>query len=433
MRAKVQIAMLVAAIAVVLAACGSSSSSSNSTSASNAVGSSSGSAAASSASKSAIPIGLVVAGAGSPVFGSPSTESAVNARIRAINAAGGLDGHPLKLDYCNDKNDPNTTIACAQTMISDHVVMLDGGGDLTGAQLATIMNKAGVPEVGLDAYTSTELNSPNMFLLTSTAPGYIVAAGYLAAHHYKTSMIGADNATGLQLYAGLQAATASLKNPWVSKTLVPTTVPDLAPYVASALKDNPKAIQSFLGIPADYQVMAGVEKSAPGTKWVSAGANVSSLAQATADGTAQYMQDAITFGNLLPLQDKSNPLVSQFWSELGSYQKATGDKYAAPAQQSFGTFSAWLGLWVLQQLVKNGQLSADNMTSSTVMKAFQTAKNIDMKGVMAPWTPNAPGPKGETRISNEAYYLWTYTGGGAGVKLLTPKPVTPAEALAGKF
>ncbi|HEY4830751.1 MAG TPA: ABC transporter substrate-binding protein, partial [Solirubrobacteraceae bacterium] len=235
-----------------IAACGSSSSSS-STSASGGGGATNAAASTGSATKSPILIGQVVSGAGSPVFSEPQDVSAVSARIRAINAAGGLDGHPLKLDYCNDKNDPNTTISCAQKMISDHVVMLDGGGDLTGAQLVTIMNKAGIPEVGFDAYTGAELNSPNMFLLTSTAPGYVVAMGYLAAHHYKVSMIGADNATALQLYAGLGAATASLKNPWISKTLVPTTVPDLSPYVQSAVKGNPTAVQSFLGIPADYQ------------------------------------------------------------------------------------------------------------------------------------------------------------------------------------
>jgi ABC-type branched-subunit amino acid transport system substrate-binding protein len=432
MRGKLQAALLAGIAAVAIAACGSSSSSS-STSASGGGGATNAAASTGSATKSPILIGQVVSGAGSPVFSEPQDVSAVSARIRAINAAGGLDGHPLKLDYCNDKNDPNTTISCAQKMISDHVVMLDGGGDLTGAQLVTIMNKAGIPEVGFDAYTGAELNSPNMFLLTSTAPGYVVAMGYLAAHHYKVSMIGADNATALQLYAGLGAATASLKNPWISKTLVPTTVPDLSPYVQSAVKGNPTAIQSFLGTPTDYQAMVGVEKSAPGTKWVSAAANVSSVAEATANGTAAIMQDAITFGNLLPLQDKSNPLISQFWSEMASYQKATGDQYAAPSQQSFGTFSAWLGLWVVQQLVKNGQLSADNMSAATVMKAFQTAKNINMEGVTPPWTPNAPGPTGETRISDQYYYLWTYTDGGATVKLLTPHAVNAVEALEGKF
>lgn len=425
------VARLLAVVAALsLAACGSSSSSSSGSASSTSTASNA--AATTPASKSTILIGLVTPGAGSPVFDTQAVAADDEAFIRAINAQGGLGGHPLKLDYCNDKNDPNQTITCAQKMVSDHVVMLAGGNLLNGAQLATIMNKAGIPEVGLNVFTGTELNSPNMFLLTSTAPGYVVMAGYLAHHGLSTAMLGADNATALQLYDIVSGASAALHKPWLSKTLVPTTVPDMSPYVQAALKDHPQVIQSFLGIPQEYQAVALVGKLAPTVKWATAG-GPSSAAAAKATGEAPNINNVMAFGNLLPLQETSNPVVSRFLSEVNSYYAATHDTYATPLQTSFVGFSGWLGLYALQQLAKTGQLSADNMSSATVMKAFQTAKNINMGGVVPPWTPNAPGPKGEVRISNPYYYIWTYSNGGASVKLLTPHPVSAQQALAGQF
>jgi ABC-type branched-subunit amino acid transport system substrate-binding protein len=394
-----------------------------------------GSASAStnkSAKKSPILVGLVAPGAGSPVVNSQASVSADLAYIRATNAHGGIDGHPLKLIYCNDKNDPNLTISCAQKMISSHVIMLAGGDTLDGAQLTTYMNKAGIPEVGQLVYDATSLNSPNEFIMTSTEPGYVVVMGWLAKHHVKVSMLGSDNSTASQLYAGLTAATASLKNPWISQTLVPPTVPDMHPYVSSALKGNPGAIQSFLGIPQDPQVVSILGQMHSKVKWVTA-AGVSSAAGAAAQGETADIQNMISFGNILPLQDTKNQLISLFLSQMASYHKATGDSYSVLAQQSSGTFTGWLSLWVLQKLVDEGKLNANHLTSATVMHAFQTVKNINMAGVMPPWTPNAKGPQYEARISDPYYYIWTFTNGGAKVKFLTSKAVDAPEALAGQF
>ena len=40
--------------------------------------------------------------------------------------AGGIKGHPLDLEYCNEGNDPNKATACARQFVSDHIVSLVG-------------------------------------------------------------------------------------------------------------------------------------------------------------------------------------------------------------------------------------------------------------------------------------------------------------------
>jgi ABC-type branched-subunit amino acid transport system substrate-binding protein len=360
-----------------------------------------------------------------------STVSADKAFIKAINAKGGLGGHPLTLDFCNDKNDPNTTITCAQQMISNHDVMMAGGNDLNGASLATILGKAGIAEVGINAISGGELNAPNVFIMDSTIPGYVVTIGYIAAHHQKMSLAGADNSTAHQLYNIVAGAATSVHNPYVSQTLVPPTAADMQPFVQSSIRGNPPAIMDFFGQAQEAQFVSGLAKVG-NTATVYTADGFPSAASAKMLGGPAEMDRIVSFGSLLPLQDTANPLIKQFTTELAA-QAATGDADAQLSQQSFGSLSGWLSLWILQQFVKNGTLNADNITAATVMHAFKTAKNINMEGVMPPWTPNAAGPKGEVRVSNPYYYMWKYTNGGSKIQLLYKKPVNDAQALAGKF
>src|SRR4051794_35363601 len=64
------------------------------------------------------------------------------AAIRALNARGGLAGHSVELDYCNDKGDPNLSAACARKMVSDGVIAMAGGNNLNGPAITAILAKA---------------------------------------------------------------------------------------------------------------------------------------------------------------------------------------------------------------------------------------------------------------------------------------------------
>ena len=69
----------------------------------------------------------------------------MRAAARAINAAGGVNGHPLVVDSCNDQGDPNLSATCARKMVSDHVVATFGDISAGNADaMATIL--VGWPE-----------------------------------------------------------------------------------------------------------------------------------------------------------------------------------------------------------------------------------------------------------------------------------------------
>jgi hypothetical protein len=132
----------------------------------------------------------------------------------------------------------------------------------------------------------------------------------------------------------------------------------------------------------------------------------------------------------LPL-NSSNKLVDQYKEELeAAAANGNEDAQAALDQERSTYVISWLSLWVIEQLVKSGEV--EELTAAGVMSALKSAKNINMDGIMPPWTPNAPGPKGQERLSNPYFYIAKYNSD-AEPEVITKKPITIEEAMKGEF
>ena len=57
---------------------------------------------------------MTIATLESPNFSVPQVQTAIEARVKSINAAGGVNGRPLEAEFCNDRFDPNEAAACAR-------------------------------------------------------------------------------------------------------------------------------------------------------------------------------------------------------------------------------------------------------------------------------------------------------------------------------
>ena len=117
-------AAAVAAIAAFLAGCGGSSSSSSSAASS---GSSSGAATASTAGKSPIVIGASLSLSGDFAADGQAFEKGYQLWAADVNKAGGLMGHPVKLDIVSDASSPAQVVTNYQKLISsDHAQLVFG-------------------------------------------------------------------------------------------------------------------------------------------------------------------------------------------------------------------------------------------------------------------------------------------------------------------
>ena len=363
-----------------------------------------------------------------PYFDDTQSLGAAKAALRAINARGGFNGAKGVLVYCNEKNDANVASACARQMVQQKVAAVVGGVMLSGAPVNAILQAAKIPQIGIYPTTAAEYNAPNVFLLGGQgAYDWQVTTAYAANQGARISFVANDNAASTGNKPVLQgvAVKASNGTGFVNSVTVPTAVADFSPLVASAEKGGATAALVYLdpGGNGKQFMLAAEAANAPFKYYIRVGSDMS-LAQAMGSAAAK-MIDASPF----PIGG-GKPLLQRFYKEL-AIEKKSGDAFADASLTRTSSLGTWLGYYVVEKLVKTGKVKG-NVTAASLMKAMNSAKNINMGGVIPPWTPTAPGPTGFSRVSNPYMYITSYTTSGQ-PKLLAPKPVTVAQAIAGKY
>jgi branched-chain amino acid transport system substrate-binding protein len=161
------------AATLVAAACGSSSSHSSTPTSTGSTGSSQSGAA------SGTPYTISYVGdltGGNSQNGEPALAAAEGA-VWAINQAGGINGHPLKITTVQDAQSTTTGAESAvRTALGSKTNFTTGGmGGSSVAATATVYNSAGVPSISVSYPIAAVVNSPGWFTLAPT--GSQVAAG----------------------------------------------------------------------------------------------------------------------------------------------------------------------------------------------------------------------------------------------------------------
>jgi branched-chain amino acid transport system substrate-binding protein len=143
--------VVVASVGLLLAgvtACGSSSTGTSSSSTASA-----GTQAASAgkaATGTPIKVGFIYSETGSVAY--PQNGPASKGAVYYINkVAGGIHGHPILLETCNSDGTAATNINCANKFVTENVVAVVDDTDPSAGSEIPILNKAGIPMVGMVA------------------------------------------------------------------------------------------------------------------------------------------------------------------------------------------------------------------------------------------------------------------------------------------
>jgi branched-chain amino acid transport system substrate-binding protein len=169
---RVTLAAAVIAIATVSAACSSSGGKSGTTSTSGGT-SSRPSSSQTAAAPTGTPIKIGVAAAQTGVAASLFKDAAdvTKAWASAVNAAGGIAGHPVSIDLLDTKSDPATGLADVKQLISDKVSALMIMDTNSEAQAAPAITASNIPVLGtgytplLFAGTTPNVYAPQMTIL----------------------------------------------------------------------------------------------------------------------------------------------------------------------------------------------------------------------------------------------------------------------------
>lgn len=352
----------VAATALVLAACGSSNSSS-----------AAGSAAAKSGS-STITVGTAIS-VNSPVLNDAERKAGVEAAISDINAAGGISGHQVKLDFCDTQYSVNGEIDCARQMVTDHVVAVinpDFLADQTGEPYK-ILAQAGIPVVGDSGLSPAGMASPNSFPLAGGLPGWVFGADDNAIRAGATKVAVVSDTNPAAEFAGKLAAAglalAKVK-PVAVVTADPSSDPTLSSAAAKAIAGGVNGIVVAMSPENLPKFVVAVRQA--GYKGI-----ISSLSAIVPNQIIAALKTAAN-GILLSSQtaqvtDTANSGVAKFLADMKKYQPS--------AVLDERTETGWAAMMLFDKVAA----SLSSFTPATVMQAMKSVSTpIDLQ-IIGPW------------------------------------------------
>jgi ABC-type branched-subunit amino acid transport system substrate-binding protein len=365
------------AIVILLAGCGSSSSSSSS---------SSSASAATTTTTPALTKSPIVTQTISSIGGQgpnyPLVFTVAKAYESYINSHGGIDGHPLQIDTCNEMDLPTAAVTCARQAVQDHVVASVGDYTLNGTVYVPPLTAANIPYVSsCCAQSAPELGNKNSYLV-DPAIGLEAGMSLYAGEH-------CSHIDGVFIETPGDALQEKLINTFLSAygkklssiIVIPAAAADISTQVAeskgadcmimSLAASNLAAwlpIQKQLGL--HYTILLAQGEGEP------------LVAQ-----YPQQMDGSTIVANAFPVL--SSPAWSVFRQQLASELKSPAG-YAQ--MEDHVTENAWVAYTVFTAVAEQALASGQTLTGSSWMAAANKATDVSTGGLTpalnltVPWT-----------------------------------------------
>jgi ABC-type branched-subunit amino acid transport system substrate-binding protein len=181
----------------------------------------------------------------------------MNARLDAVNAAGGINGYKIVLDACDEKGDPNVAATCARKFVSDGVVAEVASLTVYGEKYNPILQQAGIPRIGPLTGSLADFTAKNNYLLSGGALSMFQGGLKDAAANGAKSvyLLGQASEGGAAIVGLLKPAAEKLGMKWAGVGWIPSGTPDLSSYVTAAEKSGADVVLLTFGPDVTEQVL----------------------------------------------------------------------------------------------------------------------------------------------------------------------------------
>jgi branched-chain amino acid transport system substrate-binding protein len=386
------------AIGLLAAACSSSnkSATSSTTAAASATttGSSTGATTASTSGSSAaqatgapIKVGVICACSGA--FGSAIStwDDTYNAWVSATNAAGGINGHPVKVYFKDDGSNPATSASDVQVLLSDGVVAIVAMTTFEAAW-ANEVQAAKVPVVGADQSGTSFNTNPDFYVPAQTgnsAAAAIAASAKQSGAKTMGSLYCAEAPQCSELNGPIKAAADADGVPFTYTASIAMTAPNYTAQCVAAEQGHVGAL--FIGDSNTAVVRVAGDCSRQGYKPI-------------------YLVEGQGFAN----NYITGPISADLWSEMPDVpytstipavqaMNAAVDKYQPGLRQNInwseGDLVTWTSGELLAAALKAGGLTASGTpTASQVTQGLESMHGETLNGLAPPLTfpANQPHP-----------------------------------------
>ena len=288
----------------------------------------------------------------------PETGSGAMAAVKEINKSGGVNGHLLKLDQCDNQVTPNLTNTCVAQAGTDKAAAFVGSGVFFPAAWP-IIQKEGIPYLLGEGLTPAEDTDSVSFPLAGQPGWYYGISAYLkelgATHPALIRCeISACAYGGTLLYSAFKQMGITP----VRTVIAPLATTDYTSFAAEAIQgDVNAAIITGTEATAVPEAIALRQQGFKG-KIIGVSADISQNALPSLGSAAAGLY---VIGQVKQ-PTTSNSTITQF--------KADMTAYAPQAKQDELALVAWASVKLFAQVA----VHLKTVDASTVLKALQTAK-----------------------------------------------------------
>ncbi|SNQ47368.1 ABC-type branched-chain amino acid transport system, periplasmic component [Frankia canadensis] len=361
-----------------------------------ACGGSSGGGSAGGAAAAGTPVKLmIIAPTGTPGTNYPEMVAAARAAVRGVNARGGISGHPVELEHCNEKNDPAAAKKCAQQAVDDKVLAVVAEVSGSGG-IMPILQNAGIPSIGSSGVSAdgSELSSPISYVISPLTFYPAVCPSLLAkAGAGRIGLVGYDLSASDRLITMAEGGGKAVNHPIDPKIRIPITTSDFTPAISQLTRSGADGAVLVVFDQAAYAVIG---KAGQQIRTCHAGGTLSPKYLATLGPAADKLVIATAFPELS--QAAQFPEVARMVRELEAEQ-AAGDPDAAPALRTTTTTTgAWLSVQIAEKV---GSQVSGELTAKNLLAQLGRTKHLDLGGIVPPLDLTATTPiPGAERIFN---------------------------------
>jgi len=329
----------------------------------------------------------------------PSALAGIRAAARAINAAGGINGNQVIINYCDENANVNDAAACTRSAAaSADIALVDTTS--TFAVQSVLPNLGNLPDIGPYALTSQESTCTTCYAFDSEESGLFGAIGALAKQSALASamVVTLDVPVAHTATADTNAAIAAEGIAVKPAVFVPATTSDYSPYAEKFMESGSQAIVTLLPQQGAYALLQAIGQLGGHPKVL---ANDSEI----------RLQDLPSLGSLVngatfvlpepPATAASAVPGVKMWLDDLQAEAAAGDSNATTHDSV--SLHAWLATRVVAEIAATIH---GNIDRASFTAALKSAHNISLYGILPPWTPTAKSPAGAPTGMNNPYVFF---------------------------
>ena len=344
------------------------------------------------------PIKIMVTGTlNGPGIGYPEAASGAEAAADAINAAGGVDGHSIKIEVCDDKYDANAAAACAQKAVSDKVTALVGGVEFFNPGVYPTIEAAKIPWVAPVVVAKVQYTSPMSFPVDGggAIPNFAMGREAVRQGGKKVVIVSIDAAAALANQVPISKGVSLEGGSVVGLVKYPPGNADFSATAASVMKYKPQAVVCLCSSQVDW---SSLYKSLTQTGYDGPfSTSVTFMTKKIMKTLGDSSKKLFMVDGQRPF-DSTNPAMAQYQSEINQYASKS-----AVRNQILG--GAWLGVHVVAEALKG----AANYDAAGLVSALTAKASFSTFGLVDKISFSGPGPNSEyPRIVNPSQIAMKY-------------------------